>query len=247
MVLRRIAVVLVLTIWPALSAASGGAVIDVQPTRLDLKPGRSGVLTLRNDGVETVRFEVFAHGWEQGVDGAMKLEPTQDVAFFPSLLEIPPGESRPIRIGVTRAPRDREASYRLVVRQIPGAAKESGAAIRVITEMSIPIFVAPEGARAEPRLEIGGVKDGKFEVQLSNPGNASYRPQRVLVKLLGDDGAELVQRTIPGWYVLAGGRLHHDVEIPADACTRLREVAVEAEVEGHAPLRARRRLACIPR
>jgi len=173
--------------------------------------------------------------------------PTRDVAFYPSLLEIPPGTSRPIRVGVTARPRDREATYRLVVRQMPAAAQTTGTALRILTEMSIPIFVAPPGgARAVPGIEPGVVEDGKLRFRLFNTGDASYRAQRVEVRLLGDRGEALERRELPGWYVLARGTLRRELEIPQEHCPGLREVRIEVEIEGHEPIRARQPLRCTP-
>lgn len=246
MTLRRFAFCLLVSIWPALSGASD--LIEVLPTRLDLTPGRSGVLMLRNNGIDRVRFEVFAYAWNQAVDGTSELTETRDVSFFPSLLEILPGESRPIRIGVSRAPRDRELTYRLIVRQLPAASNtDPGTAVRVLTELSIPIFVAPKGAGAKPRLEINSLEDATLEFEFSNPGNASFRLGRIVVSPYDADGNELRAHALAGWYVLANGRRRYELEIPSGVCARLHEVVIEAEVAHDAPLRARRQLACTPR
>src|ERR1700759_2394475 len=94
--------------------------VAVDPTRLHLSAkAHAQSLTLRNSGTEKARFQVSAFSWAQSTSGEMQLTPTQDILFFPSLLEIAPGETRKIRV-TTDVPADTlEKSYRLFVDELP--------------------------------------------------------------------------------------------------------------------------------
>lgn len=72
-----------------------GGLIAVTPVRIHLSTSqRSELVQLSNTSSEAASFQVVAHQWRETADGQMKLLPTRDLLFFPSLLEIKPGETR---------------------------------------------------------------------------------------------------------------------------------------------------------
>jgi hypothetical protein len=72
------------------------ALVAIDPVKVLLTgaaPSRS--ISLRNNGSERVRFQMSAFTWQQSSGGEMQLAPTPDLVFFPSLLELAPGQAVP--------------------------------------------------------------------------------------------------------------------------------------------------------
>ena len=64
--------------------------------------------------------------------------------------------------------------------------------------------------------------------------------QKVRLVARARDGRVLLERTLPGWYVLAGGKRLYDLELTAHACTELDRVSVALTSEhGSAPAEKR--------
>ncbi len=148
--------------------------------------------------------------------------------MFPTLLSVPPGASRILRVGTLSAPEAQEATYRLLVTELPkGDGPKGQIAMRL--RMSIPVFLTPKGATAEPALSELAVVDGAVQVTLRNTGTAHTRARTVRLTAEAADGTALLDRALPAWYLLAGDSRPYAVPLPAHICaetTRLR-VAVE--------------------
>lgn len=201
---------------------------QVSPVRVELSGARkTGLVTLRNGESERARFQVTAFEWTQTVNGEVKLEPTRDVSFFPSLFVLEPGQSRQIRIGVSVPASATERTWRVIVEQLPDATGTGGGTVRVLTRLSIPIFLSPGNGDAQIHLAKPAVADGRVSFTLRNDGvvHDMLKP----VKVVGRDAAGKViyERAEAGWYLLAGGERRYELELPRDACRRLRSVSVE--------------------
>ena len=59
----------------------------------------TGLLTLKNESDRTLRFQADVFSWDQDPQGRMRLTPTRDVVFFPTVLSVQPGEERKVRVG----------------------------------------------------------------------------------------------------------------------------------------------------
>ncbi|MDF1587093.1 fimbrial biogenesis chaperone [Marinimicrococcus flavescens] len=180
-------------------AAMAGS-LGVSPVRVELAPGqRAASVTLRNDGAEPVMVQVEPRAWV-GSAQLEALEPTRGLVAVPPMLTVEPGERRVVRVARRAAePPAREESFRLLLTEVP-LAGEGALGVRFALRLSIPVFVQPQAAAAEPawRLERAGED---LVLRLANRGNAHLRIERLLLHDAG--GAELV--AVPGpAYVLAG-------------------------------------------
>ena len=153
----------------------------VNPTQIFLAPKiTSPLLTLRNESDETLRFQLTVFKWDQTPQGEMKLDPTQDIVFFPALLSLSPKEERKVRVGATTSFAASEKTYRIFVEELPpqpGGATQS--AVRVLTKMGVPIFLQPAKIQAQGSLNDLMVKEGTFTFNVRNPGNVHFVPQSV--------------------------------------------------------------------
>ncbi|WIG97425.1 fimbria/pilus periplasmic chaperone [Myxococcus sp. SDU36] len=218
--------------WLAMGAASA-AEIDVSPVRLELDSGARGVvMNVRNKSSESTRFQASVYSWVQDEEGRMSLAPTQDLFFFPSLLTLEPGESRPIRVGSSSAPQDTERSFRIVVEELPPLQPSTQVTgLNVLTRVSVPVFVAPKKKTVQGKIAQAVLRESKFHVRVQNPGTVNFFIRNLRVRGLDAKGKRLVEKEEPGWYVLAGDAQVFAMEVAGKACRQVRTVEVEMETD----------------
>lgn len=225
---RRVAAAAALLLG-SLAGPAGAATFSVNPTQIFLSSASgSALLSLRNDSAQTLRFELSVFSWSQNATGEMKLEPTQDIVFFPSLLTLKPSEERKVRVGRVTQPGGHEKTYRIFVKELPPVDGATGGGVRVLTTMGIPIFVRPPREVASAELNELRQSNGQVEFALANTGTVHFMPQQIRIRGVAN-GATLFERTVEGWYVLAAGRREFAVPLPADDCARLTSVAVHVQ------------------
>lgn len=134
---------------PAAVAARAQS-LTVLPVSIRLAPGEAtSALTVMNTGVAETAVQARVYAWSQP-NGADALAASDDVVASPPLATIPPGGSQVVRLLLRRRPQDREATYRILLDQIPAAAAPG--VVRMALRLSLPIFAEPPG-RAAPRLQ----------------------------------------------------------------------------------------------
>jgi fimbrial chaperone protein len=223
------ALALVTMVLHATAGTVPAATFTVNPIQVFLsRRAGSALLTLRNESTDALRFELTVFAWSQSPSGEMKLEPTQDVVLFPSLLTLKPSEERRVRVGHVTAPGAREKTYRVFVKELPPIDGASAGGVRVLTTMGIPVFVRPDKEVATASLEALRQRNGRLEFALSNTGTVHFVPQQIRVRGLAG-ASQLFEQAVEGWYVLASGRRDFSVPLPADACRRLTALLVHVE------------------
>jgi fimbrial chaperone protein len=237
---RRLAAPALLVL--ALAAGAGearAAEVEINPVVVTLGPRtKSAIVTVKNVGNETARFEMQARGWTQTPAGEMVLSATEDVAVFPPLLTLAPGEQRNLRIGAVAAPGPVEKTYRVFLQELAPPEKPEGPSqVRVLSRIGLPVFLSPPQPQDRTLLRGLAVSGGRARFQIVNDGNAHARPTSVKLVGLGEGGSPVLERELTAWYVLAGSRRDYDLEIPRDACAAVRSVVVTVAV-GRDVLRA---------
>ena len=224
------AVVLGLVLQAGTLAASA---FKVTPVRVTFSGPSSTLLTLKNESDQPLRFQISSFLWSQDPKGAMQLTPTEDIVFFPALLSLNPGEERKVRVAATVAAKDVEKTYRIFFEELPPLEKpeNSGAQVRILTKMGIPIFVSPEKANIEPSIESLKLEKGTLGFDVRNGGNTHFALEGVKVQGVGSNGESLFDRQLEGWYVLAGSPRTYSVEIPAATCSKLKKIVIEAQTD----------------
>jgi len=212
-------------------AVARAATIALEPTRLHFSSKvHSQSLSLRNSGQEKSRFQVSAFIWQQSPSGEMQLTPTEDLLFFPSLLEIAPGDTRRVRVATNLPAATIEKSYRLFVDELPPSNANTTGAIRVLTRFGIPVFLQPDAPKASPALSVD-VKAGHLLVTLENRGNSYMFAQSVRVVGRDASGVVKLEKDLPAWYVLAHGRRDYDVVLDESVCATLSSLRVSSKTE----------------
>lgn len=212
----------------------------VNPTRVELSARvPSAVVSLRNDGNSPIRIQVKTHAWTQTLDGQMKLDSTEDVVVFPTLVTIAPGEERRLRIAVTSAPAQLERTYRVFMEELPpvqGTPIETG--VHVLTRVGIPVFLRSLAPSARAGLSDAGMKQGTLHFQIDNLGNTHFVPDRIHVQGLSSAGTAIVDKSTDGWYILAGTSRRYEMRLDASECADIRSLQIEVAV-GESTLKQR--------
>lgn len=219
------------------SAVASGALVAIDPVKVLLTgaaPSKS--ISLRNNGSERVRFQVSAFTWNQSPGGEMLLAPSQELVFFPSLLELAPGETRRVRVTTTQQASGQERSYRVFIDELPSPASGNAGAIKVLTRFGIPVFLLPDAPKPQPTVRLS-LDRGKLRVALENRGNAHLVAQSVRLVGRAADGSTVLQEDLPAWYVLAGGVRNYELSPSNDTCKKLTQVSANANTD-HGAARA---------
>ena len=219
-----------LALWESRSGL--GSSFEVSPIRVTFQANESTTLmTVRNDGQERLRLQVSVMGWDQNRQGEMVLAPTDDIIFYPNLLTIEPGAQRNLRLGANNVAVSKEQTYRIFVEELPSNQKFQTTGVRVVTKMSIPIFIKPAKADVRNSIDRIALQGSDFSFDVTNRGNVHIQPREVRVKGTGADGRVQLEKKIPGWYILAGGSREYRVELPKAECTRIKDLTVEVDLE----------------
>jgi fimbrial chaperone protein len=197
------------------SARAGG--LNVSPIQIQLSPRTTkAMLTLRNDGAETMRYQVSATTWNQTSRAELQLSPTNEIVFFPALFTLKPGEERNVRIGAGTAFGLVEKTYRVFVEELPPTERPAQARseVRVLTRVGVPVFLAPTRALDRRAIENLAASGGRGSFRVTNQGTIHFRGDVVQLRGLDASGNVVFEREQRGWYVLAGGALDYDFELP---------------------------------
>lgn len=221
----------VLAAWTSVLTAGEFAIV---PLRVGLDRAiRSAEVTVRNDDRAPLRMQLEAMAWRQDADGKDRYEPTDGLIFFPRALEIPPGESRIVRIGVRAAPVGREETYRLFFEQLPApgqAAPPPGASLLVLLRVGVPVFVAPAQSERRGQITQLDMKGGHATFTVANVGNVHFVADRVELVALSREGARVHAQQYQERYFLAGAAKPLAAAIPKELCPQV--AALEAVVIG---------------
>jgi fimbrial chaperone protein len=225
---------------PVLAAAlllaaqvASAANFTVTPTEVNLSASAtSALVTLRNASKLPLRFEITLVSWAEDEHGKMTLTPSSEVTFFPKLVELAPGTSRNVRIGINAGTgRDVEQSFRLFVEELPDQSAPAGNAVALRTKVGIPVFVRPAKPSRTAVIDGISVENGKVLARVRNTGNLHISVDTIAVKGSGGSGAATFTKEGPGWYVLPGATRVFEVPMTATECKSTSAVAVE--VFGH--------------
>lgn len=234
--LKRVAIMIGVGLVFAPAHSLRASAFHVTPIRVDFDRNTSStVMTLVNESSEELRFQISVSSWQQDKQGQMQLTPTDDIVFFPALLTLKQGEERKVRVGRTVAPADVEKTYRISFEELPplqkAGAPPQGSQVKIITKMSIPIFVVPDNRKTAAEIVDPAVRNGKLTFALKNNGNVHYMAQAVRVIGTGEGNQAVFDRQTQGWYILSGDTRTFDMELKPEECAKLKSIRLEVRTD----------------
>ncbi|MEZ5815785.1 MAG: molecular chaperone [Hyphomicrobiaceae bacterium] len=187
---RAIAWMCVAALTCALGTSSQAATLQVSPVLIDAgESSAAEKLVLRNKGATPINAQIRLFGWRQS-EGQDVLEPTRAIVASPPFASIPPGGEQVVRIvRVDRSKPAREASYRLIVDELPDKSERRTSGVNFVMRYSVPVFFgSPAGAA--PRLD-WKVRAEKGAVVVTAV-NTGARRVRVSELVLRNSGGEML-------------------------------------------------------
>jgi fimbrial chaperone protein len=220
----------------ALVRVSEAAEFTINPLQVYLeRTSRASEIVVRNDDSAPLRMQVQAMSWRQDANGQDQYEPADDLLYFPRAMEIPPGDSRVVRVGVKAAPVAREDAYRVFIEELPPAVPVSagppGTSLQVLLRVGVPVFVAPAQPDRKTEIIRLDLRGATAEWVVANTGNVHLRAERLELLGVARDGAKLFEQQFQERYFLAGVVKTLRFDIPPEKCAQLAalEAAVVAE------------------
>jgi fimbrial chaperone protein len=193
---------------------------------------RATEVVVRNDDKTALRMQVQGMTWTQNAEGADQYEPAESLLYFPRTMEIPPGESRIVRVGVRAAPVTQEETYRLFIEELPPAAapeeQTEQTSLRIYLRVGVAVFVAPAQPERKGEITRLDMKGSKVEWTVVNRGNVHIRADQVELSGVARDGSRLFTHQFPERYFLAGATRTLRIDIAPEMCGQL--AAIEASV-----------------
>jgi fimbrial chaperone protein len=216
----------------AAGSAASASDLNVQPLAIHLKANRaSDTVTVENRGAATVRLQVSGFAWDQDTTGAMKLDATRDLVFFPVLLTIEPGKKKSVRVGLQNtAPTMTERTFRVFFEELPSVDSQlmpETTGVTLLSKFGVPVFLDPVKIAPKPQVSVKGLENGVLTFRTANSGNAHFISTAVGIAGLDAHGAQVFDRTERGWYVLAHGEREYAVQLDRRECAALRDVTIE--------------------
>jgi fimbrial chaperone protein len=174
--------------------------LTVLPVNIEMAPKQMATtLTVINQGDAETSVQIRTMAWKQ-VDGKEDLTPSNDVMVSPPIATIAPGATQIVRLVLRKPPEGREATYRILLDQIPPVAEPG--TVRIALRLSIPIFAAPV-TRAMPHVKFRVENDaGQAYLVAVNDGNRHDTIREIALKTAGGTGLDTATNSSP--YILAG-------------------------------------------
>lgn len=174
--------------------------LSVLPVNILFAPGQKATsLTVTNQGQTETSIQIRGFAWSQQT-GDDQLAPSDTVVVSPPLATIAPGATQVVRLILRQPPQEREATYRIIVDQIPPPGQAG--IVRIVLRMSIPIFAEPT-TRIASHVQFRIERDARSAFLVAHNDGAHHEKLRD-VELWTSDGRKLDTKSNASPYVLAG-------------------------------------------
>lgn len=214
--------VMLFLLFPAVSYSGQWRVAPIWIT-LDQR-AKSSVVTILNDGDDTVHLQGKAMEWTQDSKGKDVYQETNDLIFFPRILTLKKGEQKIIRAGTRLPATSSEKTYRLFIEEIPQPKTDTTDAtqLTVAIRFGIPVFVKPLKEELAADLASVTFLKGVVNADVKNTGNTHFRISEITLRGTNAQGEETFTEKLNGWYLLAGASRGYSISVPAEKCGKTR-------------------------
>lgn len=213
----------------AVSANAQG--LTVLPVTLQLVPGQTtATLTVINQSDNETSFQVRGFAWTQP-NGIDTLVASNELLTSPPLGTIAPNASQVVRMVLRHPPQAQEASYRILLDQIPPPAVPG--TVRIALRLSIPVFAEP-AARVAPHVtwHIETASGQSFLVG-TNDGNQHELVRDIALVTTGGSTLRVEANVSP--YILPGAtrrwRIEDGVRAASGTQLRLKALAIAGTID----------------
>ena len=162
------------------AATAWAGSIEITPVRINLATAtRTAALTVRNTGTAESVLQVTLNSWALGGPDYVYAQ-SQDLVITPVTFRLAPGAEQIVRVGLRgAAPSDAEATYRLLVEEVPPPPIPGFTGAILLVRHDLPVFVEPTAAaRAELHLDMHCAAAGS-QLHVANTGNVHSQLRNV--------------------------------------------------------------------
>lgn len=193
---------------------------NLSPIRIELS-GAVGteVLHVTNSGSTDATIQLQTMHWSQS-NGEDRLKSTRDIIATPQIFNLRSGASQLIRVGIAKKiDLSKEATYRLVLEEIPPPPPPGFQGLQVALRVSLPVFIKPVNAPAQSLdirfIDQGDAIPGEIRLELINKGLVHV--QLLDIKIYAADEKEkLIANLEQNIYLLAGQKKQITVKKNSD-------------------------------
>jgi fimbrial chaperone protein len=214
---------------------------SISPIKVYFEKGSSSRdVTLDNSDDKVVRLKVSAYKWAEDGEGKRQLTPTQDIALFPSILELKPKSKRIIRLAAKLPPKQMEQSYRLVIEQLPESVvkkpdprpdgtkpSKSEVQLNFLYTLNLPVFINPINIDRKSSISNPNISGSNLSFNLLNQGNAHIFASSIEVTTKDSVGKTIATKKIDPTYVLPSIQRKLTLGLPQDQCQNARSISIE--------------------
>jgi hypothetical protein len=134
----------------------------------------------------------------------------------------------PIDLADTVYEHDATQGRRIGISEIHDDTQQEATSPQAVAAITLPVFIRPEGAQADGRIESSKLEHGKIAIAVSNHGQAHMFVKSITLRGLDALGGAVFEIERNGWYVLAGDRRDYQAVIAGKDCRRSRRLTLEA-------------------
>lgn len=212
------------------AGVAGAAQFSLNQTRIHLRGGHPvETLVLTNQEQQAVSFEVEVKSWRQDANGTWQLTPSDELVVHPLILTIPAGGQARLRVGTLSPTVQAEQAYRVELQQLADTVQNDSVQIRMLTRISVPVFVQPTAAKPQPALAVAALGADTAQLVVRNAGNGYLAPQDAKVRVLDSQGRALHEERLAIGYALAGAALPVAVKLPTGICAHASRIELASD------------------
>lgn len=174
---RRIAAALLATCFAGPVFAG---LFSVSPVRIYMSPrDRAVAVTITNESDEELVMQADVYEWKQKAGGEDDLTLSEDLVLSPPILKLAPRARQVVRLATLKPVQGaRQATYRLIVREIPEARKEAkNVELQVALAFSMPVFITPPAAKKDFACTASRSAPEAVQVSCENTGETYIQPR----------------------------------------------------------------------
>ena len=207
----------------------------VKPVRLDVVPSsKSASMSIANDGVEKISFQLQAMDWTQDKDGKDQYLDSRDLIFFPKLMTIEPGQEALVRIGFKSPATSIEKTYRLFIEELPGIFKKvegSNAQLNVLVRFGLPIFAAPVLPQDGLAIDSVELKSGVLSFITQNSGNRHQMFTSIRIAGTNAANKSVFGFDIADRYLLASSSKPYKTALSSQQCREITSITIDIKTD----------------
>jgi len=154
----------------------------VKPVRIELSARQlRTTIQIQNLGEESATIQAHVVAWN--AEGAEEvLSDNDEILLNPPIFTVAAGHPQFLRLGLRHPqPDTREGTYRLILEEVPRAAKPGFNGINTLLRISVPIFVNPRVSSPQLAWTLQRTSDQELLLSVQNRGNAHVQIQTLAV------------------------------------------------------------------